>query len=136
MCTPQKKSDKGTTKADIHNQEHERWNRRSFLQALGLAGGGSMLLANTNITASVPSKLTQAISETDTDRILVLMRLKGGNDGLNTIVPLYDFDTYVNARPSIHYKENTLYKLNDSFAIPEAMKDLQSMWGWIYGKVF
>jgi len=129
MCTSNKNSGKGTTKADIHNQEHERWNRRSFLQALGLAGGGSMLLANANITASVPSRLTRAISEANTDRVLVLMRLKGGNDGLNTIIPIYDFDTYANARPTIHYRENTLYKLNDDFGIPPAMADLQSMWG-------
>lgn len=118
-----------TTKADIHHQEHERWTRRSFLQALGLAGGGSMLLASANITASVPSKLTNAIAQANTDRILVLMRLKGGNDGLNTIIPIYDFDSYANARPTIHYKENTLYKLNDDFGIPQAMQNLQGMWG-------
>jgi len=129
MCRSQKKIEKGTNKADIHNQEHERWNRRSFLQALGFAGGGSMFLANASITASVPSKLTQAISETNTDRILVLIRLKGGNDGLNTIVPIYDFDTYATARPTIYHKEKELYKLSDDFGIPESMKNLQSMWG-------
>ena len=129
MCTSQNKTKKGANNADIHNQEHERWNRRSFLQALGFAGGGSMLLANTNITASVPSKLTQAISDANTDRILVLVRLKGGNDGLNTIVPIYDFDTYARARPTLHHKENKLYKLSDDFGIPEAMKNLQGMWG-------
>ncbi len=129
MCTIHKQSKTGTTKADIHNQEHERWSRRSFLQALGLAGGGSMLLGNANITASTPSKLTQAISEADSDRILVLVRLKGGNDGLNTIIPIYDFDTYANYRPTLHYKKNEIYKLSDDFGIPPAMKELQGLWG-------
>ncbi len=129
MCTSNNNSEKKSTTSDIHNQEHERWSRRSFLHALGLAGGGSMMLANTNITASVPSKLTQAIAEAETDRILVLMRLKGGNDGLNTIVPIYDFDNYANNRPTIHHKENTLYKLNDDFGIPESMRNMQGMWG-------
>ena len=129
MCTPNNKNKQKTTKADIHNQEHERWSRRSFLQALGLAGGGSMMLANTNVTASMPSKLTQAISEADTDRILILMRLKGGNDGLNTIVPIYDFDRYATARPTIHHKEKSLYKLNDDFGIPQSMASSQKMWG-------
>jgi len=58
MCSSHK--NEKPSKADIHNQEHERWSRRSFLQALGLAGGGSMMLANANITASAgygrPSK--------------------------------------------------------------------------------
>lgn len=127
MCSSHKNHK--PSKSDIHNQEHERWSRRSFLQALGLAGGGSMMLANANITASVPSRLTQAIAETHTDRILVLMRLKGGNDGLNTIVPIYDFDRYAAARPTIYHQENSLYRLNDDFGIPQAMEDLQRMWG-------
>ncbi len=129
MCTVHNQSGNGTKKADIHNQEHERWSRRSFLQALGLAGAGSILLGNADVTASSPSKLTQAISNADTDRILVLMRLKGGNDGLNTIIPIYDFDTYANNRPTIHYKEKELYKLNDDFGIPPAMKELEGLWG-------
>jgi len=114
--------------ADIHNQEHERWNRRSFLKVLGLAGGGSMMLANTNITASQPSYLTQAISEAETDHILVLIRLQGGNDGLNTIVPIYDYDTYANLRPNIRHTEQSLFKLDDDFGIPPSMGNLQSMW--------
>jgi len=115
--------------ADIHNQEHERWNRRSFLKALGLAGGGTMMLANTNVSASQPSELTQAITNAETDHVLVLIRLQGGNDGLNTIVPIYDYDTYANLRPNIRHEENSLFKLNDDFGIPPSMANLQSMWG-------
>ena len=129
MCTNSKNHQPAQPGTDIHKQEHERWNRRSFLQALGLAGGGTMMLANTNITASRPSELTRAIAAADTDNILVLVRLKGGNDGLNTIVPLYDYDNYANLRPTIKIPEKSLYKLSDNFGIPPAMKDLESMWG-------
>ena len=76
---------------DSHDQEHATWNRRSFIQALGLAGAGSMMLGGTNVSASAPSPLSVALSETQNDNILVIIRLKGGNDGLNTIVPLYDY---------------------------------------------
>ena len=31
-----------------------------------------------------------------------MVRLKGGNDGLNTIIPVYDYDNYISKRPSIH----------------------------------
>ncbi len=36
---PKKKQSK--TEKHIHDQEHTKWNRRSFIQALGLAGAGS-----------------------------------------------------------------------------------------------
>ncbi len=134
MCTNHtkkqtSKSGSDTPGSDIHRQEHERWNRRSFLQALGLAGGGTMMLANTNITASKPSELSAAIAAADTENILVLIRLKGGNDGLNTIVPIYDYDRYANLRPNLRIPENQLYKLNNDFGIPPALKDLEYMWG-------
>ncbi len=36
----------------IHEQEHSSWNRRSFIQALGLAGAGSMMIGASSISAS------------------------------------------------------------------------------------
>ncbi len=115
--------------SDIHSQEHEKWSRRSFLQALGLVGGGSMLLGANQISASVNSPLSQAINDTETDNILVLIRLKGGNDGLNTIVPVYDYDKYANLRPNLRHQQNSLIKLDDDFGMPNYMSDLEAMWG-------
>lgn len=37
---------------NAHDQEHATWNRRSFIQALGLAGAGSIMLGGTNVSAS------------------------------------------------------------------------------------
>ena len=119
---------KATTQ-DIHNQEHKQWSRRSFLQALGLVGGGSILLGAKSISASVPSPLASALTNSESDRILVLIRLKGGNDGLNTIVPIYDYDRYANLRPTLKLDESSLYHLSDDFGLPSFMSDLQSMWG-------
>ncbi|MFY0602484.1 MAG: DUF1501 domain-containing protein [Flavobacteriaceae bacterium] len=114
---------------DAHSQEHKKWNRRSFLQALGLVGGGTMLLSGSNITASNPSPLAQAISNSDSENILVLIRLKGGNDGLNTIVPIFDYDNYANLRPTLRFEESDLIQLNPDIGIPNFMSDLESMWG-------
>jgi len=115
--------------AEKHAQEHKKWNRRSFLQALGLVGGGTMMLGGTPLTASRPSPLTAALSRAESDKILILIRLEGGNDGLNTIVPVYDYDVYANLRPTIKLPQNSLYNLSADFGIPEFMSDLQSMWG-------
>jgi uncharacterized protein (DUF1501 family) len=112
-----------------HDQEHATWNRRSFIQALGLAGAGSMMLAGTNVSATAPSPLSIALSGSENDNILVIIRLKGGNDGLNTVVPLYDYDTYSNLRPTIRHQENELLSLSPDFAIPNYMSALESVWG-------
>jgi len=112
-----------------HDQEHATWNRHSFIQALGLAGAGSMMLGGTNVSATVPSPLSVALSGSENDNILVIIRLKGGNDGLNTVVPLYDYDTYSNLRPTIRHQENELLSLSPDFAIPNYMNALEAVWG-------
>lgn len=126
MCETSNSSKK---KSDLHDQEHKKWNRRSFLQALGLLGGGTIMLGGTAVTASRPSPLALALSQSETDRILVLIRLKGGNDGLNTIVPLDQYGIYEALRPSIKHDFNSLYPLSSAVGIPNYMTDLQSLWG-------
>ncbi|MGK0386798.1 MAG: hypothetical protein ACI849_001417, partial [Patiriisocius sp.] len=122
MCTKHKNHNKGTKdNKNAHDQEHASWNRRSFIQALGLAGAGSMMLKGTNVSATAPSPLSIALSQAENDNILVIIRLKGGNDGLNTIVPVYDYDTYANLRPTIRHQENELLALNSDFALPNYM---------------
>ncbi len=122
-----------SAKAGIHNNthqdEHTKWSRRSFIQALGLAGGGTMMLANNAITTSKASPLSVALANAENDRILVIIRLEGGNDGLNTIVPVYDYATYANLRPTIKHPTNALYNLNADFAIPNYMTEMQAVWG-------
>ncbi|KAA3622333.1 MAG: DUF1501 domain-containing protein [Flavobacterium sp.] len=131
MCKNHSFSKKEATKEQkfIHDQEHAEWSRRSFIQTLGLAGGGSIMLGNAAVTASKPSPLSVALAESETDRIMVIIRLKGGNDGLNTIVPVYDYATYANLRPTIRHQQSELTNLNADFAIPNYMSSLEAMWG-------
>ncbi|MCK8523765.1 DUF1501 domain-containing protein [Aquimarina sp. D1M17] len=114
---------------NCNTDEHKNWNRRSFLQALGLVGGGSMMLANTPLSVSKPSPLSMALSQAETDKILILVRLQGGNDGFNTIIPVYDYDIYANARPLIRIPPSEFISLNDDFAMPKPMNKLEGVWG-------
>lgn len=116
-------------KNNAHDQEHKYWSRRSFLQALGIAGSGSMMLGSNLLTASAPSPLTAAIAYAPTDAILILIRLSGGNDGLSTIIPIEQYDTYRDARPNIYLPESKILKLTDEFGIPTYMNSLEAMWG-------
>lgn len=112
-----------------HDEEHKYWSRRSFLQALGIAGSGSIMLGSNMLSASAPSPLTAAIANSDTDSILILIRLSGGNDGLSTVIPIQQYDTYANARPNIYIPESKILKLTDDFGVPTYMNALEPLWG-------
>lgn len=111
-----------------HERDHEQWSRRSFLQALGITGGASMMLGSFPITALFQSPLAFALNNDNDERILVLIRFKGGNDALNMIVPVYDYDRYQMLRPSVRIPENQLINLSDRIGMPNTMTPLQSLW--------
>ena len=129
MCDTHNTSPHKGLEHDGHDLEHKSWSRRSFLQALGIAGSGSMMLGSNFLTASAPSPLTAAIADTETDHILILIRLSGGNDGLSTVIPIEQYDAYANARPNIYIPESKVLKLTDEFGVPSYMKALEPMWG-------
>ncbi len=130
MCeTNHNKNIKLDKNGNCNTHDHKKWNRRSFLQALGIAGGGSMMLANTPLSVSRPSPLSIALSQAETDNILVLVRLQGGNDGFNTIIPVYDYDVYAEARPLIRIPPSEFIDLNEDFAMPKPMNKLEGVWG-------
>lgn len=129
MCDTHDNSPYKGLEHEGHDLEHKAWSRRSFLQALGIAGSGSMMLGSSYLTASAPSPLTQAIAQAETDNILILIRLSGGNDGLSTVIPIEQYDDYANARPNIYIPESKILRLTDEFGVPTYMNSLEPMWG-------
>ncbi|MFV1981523.1 MAG: DUF1501 domain-containing protein [Rhodothermia bacterium] len=65
-----------------------------------VAVGGAAMLAGSPVRAFGKTPLLQQLGLLETDRVLVLIQLSGGNDGLNTVVPISN-DVYYNARPQI-----------------------------------
>lgn len=111
-----------------HQQEHSNWSRRSFMLTTGLAAGFGMTLGNTTVKAMGLSELTAGLAIPEDDRVLVLVRLKGGIDGLNTIVPRFD-TTYYNERPTLAIPESNLFALDGQNGLPiDTMQSLQSLW--------
>ncbi len=113
---------------EAHERDHRDWSRRSFLQTLGITGGMSAMLGNFPITALLRSPLAFALNNEESDRVLVLIRLKGGNDGLNTIIPIFDYGTYQSIRPTIRIPQNEILSLSNEFGMPNTMSPLQSLW--------
>jgi uncharacterized protein (DUF1501 family) len=60
------------------------------------------------------SSLVQALmsATTDTEKVLVLVRLDGGNDGLNMVIPIEYYSGYFNARKNIAIPQNKVLALD------------------------
>lgn len=111
-----------------HSQEHNTWSRRSFLRNVGIAGSMSMMLGRMPVTALAESPLGRALLNNEGDRILVLIRLKGGNDGLNTIIPVFNYGTYQSYRPQLAIPQNEIITLDDKFGMHPQMNALHNLW--------
>ncbi|MFM7516011.1 MAG: DUF1501 domain-containing protein [Pirellula sp.] len=60
-----------------------------------------------------------------TDRILVVIQLSGGNDGLNTVVPYRD-ELYAKARPKLGIPTSQVIKLNDDLGLHPALRAIET----------
>lgn len=92
--------------------------RRNFLKTTALASAATMLPKF--IKASEKN-----IAETS-DKILVIVQLTGGNDGLNTVVPFQN-DLYYKARPQISIGKNEVLKLNDQLGLNPNMEGFKKL---------
>ena len=65
----------------------------------------------------------------DNDRVLVIVQLNGGNDGLNTVIPIDNYSKYVNARKNIFIEESKILKLrgHERVGLHPAMTGMQQL---------
>src|SRR3954470_12209912 len=106
--------------------------RRAFIQR------GLVLLS---ATATIPTFLDQTLlaiaNPEDTPRvqqpsgkdgkILVVVQMSGGNDGLNTVIPYAD-DAYHRARPAIGHDAKTVLKLADLLGLHPNLAGLKRLY--------
>ncbi|MEE9373898.1 MAG: DUF1501 domain-containing protein [Saprospiraceae bacterium] len=64
----------------------------------------------------------------DNDNVLVLIQLNGGNDGLNTIIPLDKYNILGNVRSNILIPENKVIKITDKVGFNPAMTGLKDLY--------
>jgi uncharacterized protein (DUF1501 family) len=104
--------------------------RREFL-ARGLYGIGlssAMPIFLSRTSAALTAQALQGTSvEKYPNRILVVVELSGGNDGLNTVVPHGD-PAYYRARPKIGIPENEVIKLSNGFGLHPSMVGFERLY--------
>ena len=78
---------------------------------------------------AMASSIFRPMSDEANDHVLVLIQLNGGNDGLNTVIPLQYYDAYHSARPNIAIPEDKVLRLEgfDGTGLNPAMPELQQL---------
>ncbi len=112
-----------------HTEDHNRWSRRNFLKQMGLAmAGGTMMLGHTPIKAMGSPSLLRRLQQLDTDRILIILQLGGGNDGLNTVVP-FNNPVYYRNRPTLSLRREQTIRISDELGLHPSLAPLESYYG-------
>lgn len=90
--------------------------RRQFLRQSSLIAIAPAIPAYLHSTA-------HASANGDDERILVVVQLDGGNDGINTVVPFAN-DGYSQYRSELRLKADRLVKINDEVAFHRSLRPL------------
>src|SRR3954468_1495276 len=61
------------------------------------------------------------------NKVLVVLQLTGGNDGLNTVIPVRN-DLYYKARPTIAHQRDKTLLLNDEVGLHPSLTAFADAW--------
>ena len=105
-------------------------NRRKFLGTLGTLGtiGSLPLIGSANGVAwAAASPAASVAASTPYNNLLVLIELKGANDGLNTVIP-YANPRYAELRPRIAIPRDQVLQLSDQEGLHPSLQPLMALW--------
>lgn len=95
------------------------FNRREFL-------AHSSLIALAPTVPAFLSRIARAGESAANGRILVVIQMSGGNDGINTVVPFAD-EGYVKHRDKLRIRTDELIKINDQVGLHPALRSIAEL---------
>lgn len=102
----------------------ENVSRRGFLKKSMLVTSGSLLMPQFLKALEHPLAHQGGNAQ---DRILIILQLSGGNDGLNTIVP-YRNDLYYQMRPTLGIRKENVLRVSDELGFNPALASLRELY--------
>lgn len=97
--------------------------RRNFIRNTGLSV--PLLLNGVNMRAMPKTSFFNNVNG-DSDRVLVLIQMDGGNDGLAMMTPLDHYDTLANLRGNIIVPEGSLLDIGNNLGLHPVMGGLKN----------
>ncbi|MBL7795979.1 MAG: DUF1501 domain-containing protein [Saprospiraceae bacterium] len=118
--------------------------RRNFLKILPAAGVSSFAVNGFSLRPFANSRIAKIVGDCSDiqERALVLIQLKGGNDGLNNLIPIAQYSEYAALRPTTRIQEtgagsyidlDTTLKDSKRVGLHPAMSAVKAMYdkGWV-----
>jgi uncharacterized protein (DUF1501 family) len=94
--------------------------RRQFVKAsLGAAAAGAM--------GPAAVRAAQPAAASPNGRVLIVLQMGGGNDGLNTVVPFRD-EVYVRSRPTLRLDPREVHKLDASLGLHPKLRAFKRLY--------
>jgi uncharacterized protein (DUF1501 family) len=100
--------------------------RRNFVKNVSL-GALAAPFALKGINYQAIQKKLFNVSKSAEDRVLILIRLNGGNDGLNTIIPMNTYDTLQAHRPNVILPQSSILSATDSLGMHPALTGMHQL---------
>ncbi len=112
-------------------------NRRDFFKISGPMAAAPFFLNSLPLrTFATPGMLAAMDCSEVSERVLVIIQLSGGNDGINTLIPVSNYDAYANQRPKLRIPQNRIINLTGSqqeVGLHPIMRGTKEMYdkGWV-----
>ena len=101
--------------------------RRGFLKSAAMFSSIGIAPAFLARTAESAEAAAAPIAGFKDDRVLVVVQLGGGNDGLNTLVPCSN-DAYYRGRPTLGLKKDRLIRITDDLAANDKLAEFMKLY--------
>lgn len=76
--------------------------RRNFIRKVPLVAGAPFAVGGVPVKLfAQQNAITRMAQQSTNDKVLVILQLHGGNDGLNAVIPVEQYDTYYSRRANI-----------------------------------
>jgi uncharacterized protein (DUF1501 family) len=98
----------------------EKINRKGFLQLSALATSSLLI-------PGFLKGMGNRFAGSNSQNVLVILQLSGGNDGINTFIPYRD-DFYYKNRPQLSYQSSEILKISDEVGFNPALTGLRKLY--------